>query len=275
MRVSKRSVNRCAAVVAAVGFMSAGARAATISIDFAGTAGNGTQTAMGASEVAGVGPFAASNWNSFTTGVQATPVALNDSSGGATTATANWTSNNLWTTPAADTPGDLRMMRGYLDSSDTSTTSVTVAGLPASITSGPYSVILYYDGDNGGNNRVGKYSITGNPTGNASFWALDAANATFNGTYILAQSPIDPIAGGGAIDSNPTAALTVPAGNFMVFTGLTGDTFTLTAQSSVASDTTNRSAVEGIQIVSGTVPEPTGLGLLGLGATAFFARRRR
>ena len=54
----------------------------------------------------------------------------------------------------------------------------------------------------------------------------------------------------------------------MVFTGLTGDTFNLLAQSSVSSDGTNRSSVQGIQIVSGTVPEPSGLIVLAAGGLA-------
>jgi hypothetical protein len=167
------------------------------------------------------------------------------------------------------------MMKGYLDSNQNGaagdTTTVTVANLPASITSSPYSVIMYYDGDNGTANRVGKYSITGGPT----LYALDAAGSTFNGTYIAGFTPIDPLAGGGAVLNNATAALTVPAGTFLFFTGLTGSGFTLSAQSYVTSDGTARSAVEGIQIVSGTVPEPVGLTTLALGAAALVGRRRR
>jgi hypothetical protein len=277
MQSRGRSAGRYALLLGAVsGVLSVSqSKAATISIDWFGGGGSAASSMMDPTEVAGALP--ASNWNSLTPAVQATPQALVDSNAAATTATVIWNSNNTWNTPNVPpvAPGDLKMMKGYLDSSDTSTTSVTVAGLPASITGTPYSVILYYDGDNGGNNRVGKYSITGATTGNAAFWALDAANATFSGAYLLAQSPVDPLAGGGAMDSNPTAALTVPAGNFMVFTGLTGDTFTLLAQSSVSSDATNRSAVQGIQIVSGTVPEPTGLTAVGLGAAALLGRRRR
>lgn len=75
--------------------------------------------------------------------------------------------------------------------------------------------------------------------------------------------------------NNATAPLTVPTGNFLFFTGLTGSGFTLSAQSYVTSDNTSRAAVQGIQIVSGTVPEPAGLTLLGLGAAALLGRRRR
>lgn len=276
MQISKRA-GRFALLFGAVAGVLAPtqSKAAVIGIDFFGGGGSGASTQMGAGETAGVIP--ASNWNSFTPNVQATPQPLKDSTGGATTANVTWNSNNTWNAPntPAVAPGDLNMMKGYLDSSDTSTTNVSVTGLPSSITSTPYSVILYFDGDNGGSDRVGMYSITGAATGNAVFWARDAANSTFSGTYIPAQSPIDPIAGGGAIDNNGTAALTVPAGNMMIFTGLTGDTFNLLAQSSVSSDGTNRSSVQGIQIVSGTVPEPSGLVVLAAGGLALMRRKRR
>ena len=81
------------------------------------------------------------------------------------------------------------MMKGYLDSSDTSITTVNVANLPASITSVPYSVILYYDGDNGGNNRVGRYSISGTTTGNAVYSVRDAANTNYSGFFMPAHQP--------------------------------------------------------------------------------------
>ena len=247
-----------------------------ISVDFYGGGGGGTpvvSTAMGPTETAGAVP--ASNWNSFTGNVQATPQALISSTGAATGATVAWTSNNTWNTPIGQGTGDVKMMKGYLDSSDTSVTTVTVANLPASLTSQPYSLILYFDGDNGGNNRVGQYSISGATTGNATYWARDAANTNFVGGYVIAQSPVDPIAGGGAIDSNPTAALTVPAGNIMVFHGLSGSGFTLNAQSSVASDATNRSAIQGFQIMpTALVPEPGCLSVAGLSAIALLKRRR-
>jgi hypothetical protein len=264
------------AAALAVGGLAQSSMGAVIGVDFGGGGGSAVSTQMGPSETAGVIP--SSNWNSFfATPTQATAQSLLDSTGGATPANVGWTSNNTWNAPNVPpvAPGDLNMMKGYLDSSDTSTTNVTVAGLPSSITSGPYSVILYFDGDNGGNDRVGKYSIVGAATGNASFWARDAANATFSGIYAQAQSPVDPIAGGGSIDSNGAAALTVPAGNFLIFTGLTGDTFSLQAQSSVASDATNRSSIQGFQIISGTVPEPTGLIAIAIGGLAMARRKRR
>ena len=280
----RRALLLSAAVAAGTGALLASSPSAngqTISVDFGGGGGGGTTgttTAMTPAELAGVIP--AANWNSFIVNTQATPQPLVDATGAATGATVSWTSNNTWNTGTVSAPGSFHMMKGYLDSSDTSITSVNVANLPASLTSSPYSVIMYYDGDNGANQRVGKYSITGATTANATYWGRDAASSTYAGAFIIGQTATDPVPGAtqgsGTMDNNATAANTVPAGNMVIFRGLTGSGFTLSAQSSVASDGTNRSAVEGFQILpDALVPEPTSLALIGFGAIGLLGRRRR
>jgi hypothetical protein len=244
------------------------AQAQVIGIDFYGGGGGSgtTQEMMSPNETAGVVPR--SNWNSFTPNTQTTPQALMTDTGGAG-GDVVWTSQNTWNVNHVQAPGDLRMMKGYIDTNDTSITTVTVAGLPSSITSVPYSVIVYYDGANGTENRVGQFSI-----GDVTFWGRDAGGE-FTGLYTLAQSPIDPLAGGGAIDNNNDAALTVPSGNYMIFSGLTGDTFTLSAQASVSAGGTNRAAINGIQVLpTALIPEPASLSLLLL-PLALMARRRK
>ena len=252
--------------------ISSAAHGQAISIDwFGGGGGGGTaSTMMAPSETAGLIPRA--NWNSFTPEVQATPQPLVNSAGAATAATVSWTSANTWNINITETPGDAKMMRGYLDTNDTSVTTVTVSGVPAGL--GPYAVILYYDGDTG-EQRVGRYQLAGATTGNATFWGRDN-EVNFSGAFTLGQTPVDPLAGGGAIDSNVAAAMTVPAGNVMIFPDVTGSDFTLTATASVSEGGTNRAPLNAIQIVPmAQVPEPGALALVGLLGAGLFARHRR
>ena len=79
---------------------------------------------MGASESAGV--VAQSNWNNATGATAQHPALTLRRTGTATSAGVTWTSNNNgWMTPIADQAGNQRMMKGYLDTSSTSTTTVT------------------------------------------------------------------------------------------------------------------------------------------------------
>src|SRR5262249_44034209 len=112
-------------------------RPGVVSVDFVG---NGVS--MVASEVAGVVPK--SNWNTAAGATRATALALADEAGAPSGATITWTANNTWSTPLVDQPGNRRMMKGYLDTSSTSVTTITVAGL----VQGTYDVYVYVDGDN-------------------------------------------------------------------------------------------------------------------------------
>lgn len=244
--------------------------AQVVSIDWYGGGGGGgtTQEVMAPTETAGVVPRA--NWNSLTPNTQATPQNLITDTGSAG-GNVVWTSQNTWNTGHVQAPGDLRMMKGYIDTNDTSVTTVTVAGLPSSITSEPYSVIVYVDGDNGTQTRVGNYWI-----GDQTYWVRDPGGA-FTGAYTQGQTAVDPLPGatGTALDNQGTAASAVPAGNYLIFSGLTGDTFTLSAQASLSSGTTNRAAINGIQVLpTSLVPEPAAMGLL-LVPLALMGRRRK
>lgn len=193
-----------------------------ISIDFVG---NGV--AMAATESAGV--IAKTRWNSATGASRATALALVDESGAATTATVTWTSNNTWSTPIADAAGSPRMMKGYLDTSASSTTTVTVAGLP----SGAYDVYVYADGDNGVDSRTAGYRISGTGITTTTINLTDAANTNFGGTFTQ------------AVNSN---------GNYVKFS-ITATGFTLSAIPGAAGGN-KRAPVNGIQIVPAGPPSP-------------------
>ena len=221
------------ALVAALTFCGA-ANAQGIGIDWFG--GNGTgpdQTQMLATDIAGVVPQG--NWNSFL-GVTGTNQALNFSTGTASGATISWgMSPNDWDTGITEAPSaNHKMMLGYLDTNDTSITTMTVSGLPASLTGAGYNVIVYYDGDNGTAGRVGRYEVNG-----VSQWGRDAG-VNFTGTFTEGQTTTDPVVGG-VIDNIAAAGLNaVPAGNYMTFRGLTAPSFTLNVQASLSANATNR-----------------------------------
>ena len=206
---------RTASVTVSVETAPAGVGA--IGIDFVGS---GT-AAMGVAERAGV--VAQAHWNSATGASRGTPLALVDDTGVATAARVTWTANNTWATPIADQAGNPRMMKGYLDTTSTSRTTVTVTGL----SSRTYDVYVYADGANGVYSRTAAYSISGPGITAATIKLTDAANTNFTTTFTRASN------------SN---------GNYVKFS-ITGSEFTVTAAPVSGTNSTLRAPVNGIQIV--------------------------
>ena len=186
-----------------------------ISVDFVGSG-----VGMAADEIAGV--VVRSNWNSAVGPSRSTPLVLTDETGATTSATVTWGANNTWAMPITDAAGDVRMMKGYLDTSSTSITTVTVDGLE----SNTYDVYVYVDGDNRIYTRTAEYTITG-----AGFSATrtlaDPANTNFAGIFSEAVNS---------------------TGNYVKFT-ITGNRFTLTATPLTGTNPTLRAPVNGVQIV--------------------------
>ena len=198
-----------------------------ISVDFQGNA----SSAMAPGETAGV--VAVAHWNNAAA-ASGSASNLVDSAGTSTTAGVSWTSDNNWSTGVSEAAGNARMMKGYLDTGagNGSTTTVTVTGLPAAYSARPYTVYVYLDGDNGGAWRTGAYTI-GSTT-------IDAVDMGIDFGGIFAR----------AVNSE---------GNYLVFPGLTGTSFTLTA---TGVDDIFRAPVNGIQIIANgdaAPPSPTGL----------------
>ena len=215
---------------------SGGAAQAILSIDFVGavvsSGGTGgrtlTPTPMAPAEVAGV--KRASNWNEAGTNTGTlTPLMLAD--GTSTAATVTWdsptvsTSIGVYGAGLADAPGDVRMMNGYLDptsSSSTPSVTVTVSGLPTSITAGGYDVYVYFLGTvPSGLTRSQRLTI-----GTTSFTVSQTGPAMFSG-YVLSPN--------------------MGTGNYVVFRQVTGSSFTLTG--TPASGVSLRAPMNGLQIV--------------------------
>nr|MDQ3348574.1 hypothetical protein [Acidobacteriota bacterium] len=189
-----------------------------IGVNFVGS----STAAMGGAETAGV--VARPRWNNATGAARATPLGLLDETGGATGATITWAANGIWATPITDAAGNARMMRGYLDTSSTTTTTVRVSGLPAHT----YDVYVYADGGNHVYARTAAYTISGPGITTETITLTDAANTNFSSTFIQA---------------------TDSSGNYVKFT-ITGSEFTLTARPVSGGNATLRAPVNGIQIVT-------------------------
>ena len=190
--------------------------AGPIGIKFAGT----SPIPMDASETAGVVPI--SNWNTATGATSALPQSLVDASGAQTGVTVTWSANNIWTMPIADQPGNLRMMKGYLDSSSTSTTTVTVTRLVRRA----YDVYVYADGDNRTYDRPGLYTISSGGIAGTTIRSIDAASTNFSGVFKEASNS---------------------KGNYVKFS-ITGSDVTVTATPAPGSGT-QRAPVNAIEIV--------------------------
>ncbi len=201
-----------------------------ISVDFVGSG-----TPMAPSETAGI--VSRGNWNIATGNASSAPLNLIDQTGSATGTTLSWTSDNVWSLPIADSPGNFRMMRGYIDNGAGNATTITASG----IAPGVYDVYVYTDGDNGSTARTGIYNLSPTAIYVPIVNATDPANVNFSGTFAQANN------------SN---------GNYVLFSGVQFGSsmygppgFTLTA----TPDGASRAPVNGLQIAlsSGQAPSFT------------------
>jgi hypothetical protein len=192
-------------------------KANPISINFAGSG-----SLMGSSESAGV--IAETNWNNAQSAI-GSGLSLSDASGKPSGATVTWSANGVYNTAVSDTAGNNRMMRNYLDTGNTTTTTVTVSGLIAN-TNG-WNVYLYFDGSNN-ETREGRYIISGSGIITTSVIGFDTATVDFSGSFILASNS---------------------PGNHVQFSLPNVSGFTLSATPINNSDTYPRAPVNGIQII--------------------------
>ena len=178
---------------------------------------------MGSSESAGV--IAETNWNNAQAAI-GSGLLLNDSTGRPSGASVSWSANGVYSTGISDTAGNYRMMKNYLDTGNTTTTTtVTVSGLIPN-TNG-WNVYVYFDGSNN-ETREGRYTVSGSGIGTTSIIGFDTANVDFSGSFIQASNS---------------------AGNYVLFSLPNVSGFTLSATPINNSDTYPRAPVNGIQII--------------------------
>lgn len=203
---------------------------------------------MGPSEIAGINPVAQSNWNNVDGQSSEEPAALKaDVNGTAqnTSATVEWTSNNLWSSTGrgeelnALTGSDRQLMVGYLDTSSASTTTVTISGIPSQLTGGNgYDVVVYALG--GVANRGGGYRIT------------DLNGTELKPVMLLAAPAAAPTA---FVEAKPTDPTVHAVGNYLVFKALKANGIIVEASTDNGWGLTGtpRAPINAIQLV------PTGL----------------
>ena len=163
---------------------------------------------------------------------------MNDNSGGPSGASVSWSAHSVAGTNIPDIAGDNRMMKGHLKTSDTSTTTVTVANLPSAFTTPGYDVFVYFDGHNSSGRRVASYTI-----GTTTIAGTDAAGTDFSGAYVQSSD--------------------TTAGNYVLFTNLTGNGFSLSTTPVSSTDLSKRALINGIQIVSHAITAlPPGISIM-------------
>lgn len=251
-----RKLGRAALAAAVAALFVGRADAASIGFNFVN---NSTDDILQSTDAAGAPGYVQTNWNNSSTispgafNVFNGPVAALDSTGATVNLTVAWGAPNTWSTTNAYNTPDLKLMHGYLDSNNAGVAGtdltqaasqpyVAVSGLPASMTTNKYRVVVYFNGD-AALGRIGEYWLTsfgGNLADVSAETALTPHvfgkdTAVFSGTYT--QVPISSTTGAAAV-----------AGNYLVFDELTSPNFVLRAEEYTTGIATPRSLINAIQI---------------------------
>jgi hypothetical protein len=227
--------------------------ATTISVDFVGGSGvNGTPVPLGPADLAGVVP--AMHWNSAANNA---PVGnadnLLDSNGAITSASLTWSSNNTWSNQITSTDPDSRMMKGYLDNAGGPATVIIMSAIPYS----KYDVYVYFKSDNTSvAGTIGRFTLN-----NEVIYGANTGPVSPSGKFGMF------VEASGSSAGDPNAI-----GNYLVFHGVSGSSFNLSAEADKYT-----AAVAGLQIQP--VPEPPSFVLAGIAfiavAWARFQKMRR
>ncbi len=234
MYMAHRNMLLAGAISAGLAFASS-AFAASIGVNFAGGAGSEAPDpdidTVDPGEVTGVVPQ--DNWNN-PVGANGSAIVLQDNSAATTTATLSFTSGNTWGRNITPSPTN-DLLSDHLDAGTGAPATVTVAGVPYA----QYDVYVYTRRNENG-------FVGGNPPDGSSDYTVNGVTQT-----VLT----------GDVQNSFALATPTVFGNYIVFSGVTGSTLSMTANANSANF---RSPVDGIQIVEAQVPEPASLGLSAL-----------
>jgi len=239
--------------------------ATTVSVNF--TDNGSADSTMASSDIAGLpgSNTRVANWNNaHVNGAAGSLGGLVDQSGSLSGVSISWATDlGQWRLGHGVADGDDRMWKGYLDVQNNA--SVTVTGVPFV---GTYDVYVYFDGDNGNAWRVANFAIGGIADGGEDSEDANWGVAGQENQNRLYQLPVP----GGAGNQIWPVSPNNDEGNYVVLSGITGSSFTLTASGGPNANIP-RAPINGFQIV-GVIPEP-GTAALGLLCLAALCGRRR
>jgi hypothetical protein len=238
------------AAAAALGVTQMASATPFIGVNFVGGSNGGAPTSMDPTDSAGVVPQ--TNYNNVT-GNTGTNVALNDKTGAATAVTLTFSAAGTWGTGLGTADGNHKMLNGYVDGTDNGSNTFTFNNVPA----GTYGLVIYSVPDSL-DGRDESFVLNGDPT-TKLFLSADAGAKFDTVGFLQATATVQDGAGA--------------TGNYIEY-----DNITLAAPGSISFTSTSqvfRNFENGIQLFSGTVPEPGTLAFLGLGGIGLLARRRR
>jgi hypothetical protein len=194
-------------------------------------------------DIAGASPWQTANWNNTQFRNDEFDGLVRDTNGIAanTNAFVIWTCNGTFSSTGNGEENnnfngtDNTLMSGYLDTGDSTTSFAVIEGVPDDMAAS-YSVVIY--GLGGRSNRGGEYKV--NRVGPKFFVPGGADDGgTFTGPSYLQAVGDDP-----AYGSNDY-------GNYLVFSGLSGNTVVITAKAVFAGPVGNpRAPINAIQIVA-------------------------
>ncbi len=226
----------------------------TISVNFVGGSSASTGTVintLSSTDLAGAVPVG--YWNNagianFTpaggtgTNRSGSINSLVNSVGTSTTASLTWNSNNAWSNPIPENTPDDYLIRGYLDTTNTSTTTVELSNLE--VGTGGYDLYLYVEGGTSAN-RVGRYDV----------YEGSGTQGTLLGRIYRNE---DRDHWDGDFDeATGASASSATEGNYLIFSGLSASSITVTATPEGNSGT-RRAPLNGLQVLPSSVsPGPS------------------